>query len=246
MRTNALFLTKTSLIMMAVFAISSCVSNKDVVYLQGASNTYRVPQSINKAFELRTQPDDLLAISVNSKNKELINPFDNTTLIGSGSGASKTGYSNATSNTTAGVTYFKVDEQGMINFPIFGNIKVGGLTTNEISQMLQEKFVKDGYINDAVVNTKIMSFKVTVLGDVKNPGPQTYSGERLTVLEAIGKAGDLTNSAIRQNVLVVREENGQRTTYELNLLDEASVFQSPAYYLHRTMWCMCNQTRVSV
>lgn len=218
---------------MATMVLSSCVSNKDVIYLQGATSTYEVPRTIGKAFELRVQPDDQLAISINSKNRELIAPFDNTTLVGSGSGSSRTATTTSTANTTSGVSYFKVDEKGEIRFPIFGNLAVGGKTTNEISQMIQDRLVNEGYISDAIVNTKVMSFKVTVLGDVKNPGPQTYQGERLTVLEALGKAGDLTNSAIREHVLVVREENGMRQTYEINLLDEESVFQSPAYFLQQ-------------
>jgi polysaccharide export outer membrane protein len=98
---------------------------------------------------------------------------------------------------------------------------------------LIQKRVRAEYINDAVVNTKIMSFKVTVMGDVKNPGTQTYQGERLTILEALGKAGDLNNSARRDHILVVREEEGKRVTYELNLLDQQSIFSSPAYYLQQ-------------
>ena len=229
------FVRFSSACAIVTMVLSSCVSNKDVIYLQGAMSTYGDAKAIEKDFELRVQPDDQLAISVTSKNKELIDPFNNTTLIGTGTGSSGN-YSSSTSaqaNTSSGVSYFKVDENGQIRFPIFGNLSVGGKTTNEISQMIQERLVNEGYINDAIVNTKVMSFKVTVLGDVKSPGPQTYQGERLTILEALGRAGDLTNSAVRENILVVREENGQRQTYELNLLDEASVFQSPVYYLHQ-------------
>ena len=107
------------------------------------------------------------------------------------------------------------------------------MTTGEISALIQNRMIGEGYINDAVVNTKIMSFKVTVMGDVKAPGTQTYQGERLTILEALGKAGDLTNTAHRNNVLVIREENGLRRAYEVNLLDNQSVFSSPAYYLQQ-------------
>jgi polysaccharide export outer membrane protein len=98
---------------------------------------------------------------------------------------------------------------------------------------VQKRLIDENYIKDAVVNTKVMSFKVTVLGDVRNPGMQTYQGERLTLLEALGKAGDLTNTALRENVLVMREENGQRTAYEVDLRSHESVFGSPAYYLQQ-------------
>ncbi|MBQ7988564.1 MAG: polysaccharide biosynthesis/export family protein [Bacteroidaceae bacterium] len=210
--------------------LSSCVSNKKMVYLQGAKDTYAVPKDITQAFELCVQPDDQLAISVASKKLELIQPFNNNTLIGGGNN-SVTGAN--TINVSSGVSYFQVDKNGDIEFPIFGTLHVGGLTTREISTMVQEKLMNENYIPDAVVNTKIMSFKVTVLGDVKNPGTQTYQGERLTILEAIGKAGDLNNSAHRDQVLVAREENGKRVVYEVDLRDEQSVFLSPAYYMQQ-------------
>lgn len=215
---------------MCIGLMSSCISNKKMIYLQGATQTYAVPQEIEDNFELQVQPDDQLAISVASKDNELITSFNNNTLIGGGNN-SQTGTN--TINVSSGVSYFQVDKNGNIEFPIFGTLHVGGMTTRQISQMVQKRMVDEGYINDAVVNTKIMSFKVTILGDVKNPGTQTYQGERLTILEALGKAGDLTNSAYRDNVLVVREENGKRKTYEVNLLDNQSVFNSPAYYLQQ-------------
>ena len=209
---------------------TSCVSNKKMIYLQGATQQYALPQDINEVFELQVQPDDQLAISVSSKDNELLQRFNNNTLIGGGNN-SQTGTN--TVNVSSGVSYFRVNKKGNIEFPIFGTLHVGGLTTSEVSAMVQKRMIEEGYINDAVVNTKIMSFKVTVMGYVKTPGTQTYQGERLTILEALGKAGDLTNSAYRDNVLVLREENGQRKVYEVNLLDNQAVFNSPAYYLQQ-------------
>lgn len=209
---------------------TSCISNKKMIYLQGATQQYALPQEIMDYTELQVQPDDQLAISVASKDVELLARFNNNTLIGGGNN-SQTGTN--TVNVSSGVSYFRVNKDGNIEFPIFGTIHVGGMTTGEISAMIQKRMIDEGYINDAVVNTKIMSFKVTVMGDVKNPGTQTYQGERLTILEALGKAGDLTNSAYRNNVLVIREENGQRKAFEVNLLDNQAVFNSPAYYLQQ-------------
>lgn len=209
---------------------TSCISNKKMIYLQGATQQYALPREIMNYTELQVQPDDQLAISVSSKDNELLARFNNNTLIGGGNN-SQVGTN--TINVSSGVSYFRVDKEGNIEFPIFGTLHVGGMTTGEISSMVQNRMINEGYINDAVVNTKIMSFKVTVMGDVKNPGTQTYQGERLTILEALGKAGDLTNSAYRNNVLVIREENGQRKAYEVNLLDNQAVFNSPAYYLQQ-------------
>lgn len=216
-------------LLFAGLSVTSCLSDKEIIYLQGAEGTYAVPKDIQQAFELRIQSDDQLAISVASKNEELIKPFNNNTLIGGGSNGN---YSN-TVNVSSGVSYFQVNKEGNIEFPIFGTMHVGGRTCVEVSKEIQRRLIEDDYIKDAVVNTKIMSFKVTVLGDVKTPGVQKFEGERLTVLEAIGKAGDLNNSAKREHVLVVREENGQRVTYQIDLRDEVSVFQSPAYYLQQ-------------
>ena len=210
--------------------MTSCVSNKKMIYLQGATQEYALPQDIAERFDLQVQRDDQLAISVASKDAELLMRFNNNTLIGGGNNSQM---GSNTVNVSSGVSYFQVDLDGNIEFPIFGTLHVGGLTTRQISSLVQEKLVSDNYIPDAVVNTKIMSFKVTVLGDVKNPGTQTYQGERLTILEAIGKAGDLNNSAHRDQVLVAREENGKRVVYEMDLRDEQSVFQSPAYYMQQ-------------
>ena len=224
--------------LMATLVFTGCISDKHIIYLQGADTVYGVPQEIAQAFELKIQSDDQLAISVTSKDHELIAPFNNNTLIGSGGGDRSAGYSSSTANTQSGVSYFTVDRNGEISFPIFGQLKVAGKTTREVSQMIQD-MLRNGTkeyaasIKDAIITTKIMSFKVTVLGDVKNPGVQTFTGERLTLLEAIGRAGDLNSSGKRAPVLIVREENGQRQTFEVDLRDQASVFQSPAYYLQQ-------------
>lgn len=225
---------RLALLLMAVSLMTaSCISDQRIIYLQGADTVYAVPASIAQQFELVIQPDDELAISVSSKNSELIAPFNNNTLIGSGVGSSTSGSVGAQANTTSGVAYFLVDKAGNIEFPIFGTINTHGKTCKQLSQEIQQRLISGGHINDAVVNTKIMSFKVTVLGDVKAPGTQSHTGERLTVLEAIGRAGDLNNSAKRDHVLVIREENGQRVVHDIDLRDTRSVFESPAYYLQQ-------------
>lgn len=214
-------------VLVSVFSFSSCISDRKIIYLQGADTIYAVPRKIAQSFQLKIEVDDQLAISVSSKDGELILPFNNNTLIGGGA----TGTYGSNANISSGVSYFLVNRDGNIQFPIFGAVKVAGKTCMEVSDELQ-KMIRDKYIKDAVVNTKIMSFKVTVLGDVKAPGVQTFQNERLTLLEALGKAGDLNASARRDEVLVVREENGVRTTYSVDLRDP-NLFNSPAYYLQQ-------------
>lgn len=223
------------LVFSAVVALSttSCLSEKKITYLHGVDTLYAVPQQIQQAFELEIQPDDELAVAVTSKDMELIQRFNNNTLIGSGTGGSTNSNSAASANTTSRVAYFLVDKNGNIEFPIFGTINTSGKTCKQLAKELQERFINENYINDAVVNVKVMSFKVTVLGDVNRPGTQTFQGERLTLLEALGKAGDLNNTAHRDHVLVVREIGESRVAYEVDLRDPKAVFDSPAYYLQQ-------------
>lgn len=214
--------------------LTSCVSNKEMVYIQGADSMYVNPQKIEKDFGLLIQEDDELAISLTSQYPELIDKFNTKILVGSGGGGKNgTGSVTSQANTTSGIAYFHVDDDGTITFPIFGKIKAAGLTIYELSDYIQERIRKEGFAKDVFVTTKIMSFKVTVLGDVKAPGVQSYTGQRLTLLEAIGRAGDLNNSAIRTRVLVIREESGKRISYMVDLTKPESVFNSPAYYMQQ-------------
>ncbi len=232
MRKSIKLLTLPVLIAAVLGSFSSCISTKKIVYMQGADTLYAVPQQITQAFELEIQPDDELAISVASKNSKLIAPFNNNTLIGSGGGDGSRS-SVSTTNTSSGVSYFLVDKNNCIEFPIFGTISTKGKTCKQLAKELQDRFISEGHIHDAVVNVKVMSFKVTVLGDVAHPGTQTFTGERLTLLEALGRAGDMNSSGRRSDVLVIREENGKRITYNIDLRNTEQVFQSPAYYMQQ-------------
>lgn len=228
----------SALFVAVLVSTTSCMSEKKIVYLQGADTLYAVPQEIKQAFELEIQPDDELAISVSSKTPELIQRFNTLTLIGSGGGGMNGTNSSTTAsaNTTSRVAYFLVDKNGNIEFPIFGTISTHGKTCKQLAADIQNMFrngVADERISDAIVTVKVMSFKVTVLGDVGNPGTQTFQGERLTLLEVIGRAGDLNPSAHRDHVLVVREIGENRVTYEVDLRDPKSVFGSPAYYMQQ-------------
>ena len=212
------------LLLLTVLCFSSCVSQKKLVYLQGAEEMNEKPFKITDDYELTIQPDDQLAISISSKNKELIEPFNTKLQIGNSAG---------TGSPNTELSYFSVDKDGYIDFPILGRQKVKGLTRSQLSQLIQSQLIAGDYIKDAEVVVKIMSFKVTVLGEVSAPGVQNFSGERLTILEAVAGAGDLTPNAKRKNVMVVREENGKRKTYYIDLTSNESVMNSPVYYLQQ-------------
>lgn len=217
-----------ALTLVATMFTTSCVNNKEMIYLQGADSIYANPVAINKDFQLLIQKDDQLAITLTSRDLELIAQFNNSLLVGTGN---TLGGNASQAITQSGVCYFYVFQDGTINFPVIGKVQAAGLTVDQLANNIQKKLQED--VHDVQVSAKIMSFKVTVLGDVKNPGTQSYTGQRLTLLEALGRAGDLNASAIRTNVMVVREDEGKRVTYKIDLTNPESVFNSPAYYMQQ-------------
>ncbi|MCF0199623.1 MAG: polysaccharide biosynthesis/export family protein [Bacteroidaceae bacterium] len=218
------------LLVVCAFFSSSC-GTKKYVYLEGADTAYMVPKEVVQAFELQIQPDDELAIAVNTKTEDLLKPFNTRALIGGGNSSNGGMMNNSYGG--ASMSYFLVDKNGYIDFPVLGRIYVLGKTCHQLSQVVQDRLRGEGHILDAEVTSRIMNFKVTLLGDVGSQGPQTCKGERLTILEAIANAGGLNGSAIRQDILVLREENGQRVAYTFDINNSQSVFESPAYFLQQ-------------
>ena len=137
---------------------------------------------------------------------------------------------NAVTGQATQLTYL-IDSNGEIDFPIFGKLKIGGLTREETIRMLKAKLSPD-YIKNPTVNIRISNFKITVEGDVKKPGTFNISNERVTILDAIGLAGDLNISGKRENVLVIREEGKVKKEYRVNLLSKKT-YTSPVFYLQQ-------------
>jgi polysaccharide export outer membrane protein len=121
-----------------------------------------------------------------------------------------------------------IDRKGCINMPVIGSVKLAGLFKDEAVALIEEKL--KSYFNHPVVHISLLNFKITVLGEVNSPGAYTLKDERVTILEAIGMAGDLKITGKRNNVLVVREENGKKTEYRIDLTTK-DIYKSPVYYL---------------
>ena len=225
-KTSLLCLSKLACLFMLLLG-TSCVPQKNLLYLQGSEVLQETPQYIgDDEFELTIQPDDQLSIAIASKDEELIAPFNTKTYIGMGN---RTG----SLSSQGGLSYFHVDNSGMIDFPILGKIHVKGKNRKEVEELIEEMLIDGNHIKDPQVSVKIMSFKVNILGEVRSPGVQQITGERLTIMEAIGMAGDLLPTAKRKNVLVLREENGYRHTYHVDLTSSKDVLNSPVYYLQQ-------------
>lgn len=199
-----------------VFVMSSCGSRKSMVYMQPDST------AINSTYEQHIptiQSNDMLTISVSATDPKATLPFN----------LMNTFSATMTSNTDLAMRpTYTVDQDGNIDFPVLGKVKLGGLTRVEAIQVLKEKL--SSYIVDPGVNMNFTNFRVSVLGEVARPGSFTLPTERVTVLEALGMAGDMTIRGVRNNVLVIREVNGSKTMSRLDLTSQ-DVLNSPYYYL---------------
>ncbi len=204
-----------------VFQFTSCGTSERIIYFQdgGSDSTMQVRSTYTPVFKT----DDLLQILVTGPDEDAVAPF-NLPLIGPTS--ANNGYA---TGIPAKVGYL-VDNKGMINMPVIGQVKVAGMSRSEATAMLEEMLAE--YIDHPVVQIQIENYKVTVLGDVKNPGTFKIPNERITILEAIGLAGDLKMTGVRHNVLVIRENDGIKTEYRVDLTKK-EVFTSPVYYLEQ-------------
>jgi polysaccharide export outer membrane protein len=207
-----------------LFILSSCAPVKDIAYFQ--NKVINDPEKIDKHAGIVIQPKDMLSIVVSSRNPELALMFNLMTVqqmpgaeVSMGGGQQR-------------ILGYVVDNDGYIDFPVLGPLNVAGMTRWELSEMIKDRLLKDGLLTDAVVTVDFMNFKVSVLGEVNAPGTYTIDGDKVTVLQAISLARDLTIFGLRENVSVIRERDGERTIYQINLCD-VDLFKSPAYYLQQ-------------
>jgi polysaccharide export outer membrane protein len=193
------------------------------LYLQDA--TIDTLTKIQNYQEITIQPYDMLVVVISSKPPELAIPFNLNAVSYSSEGVSSSMYQTQE-------LYYTVNKNGNIELPILGEIHVEGLTKEQISNRIREKLIEENYINNPVVIVQFINMNVYITGEVANPGVYRITKNRLTVLEAIAMAGDLTAYGKRNSVKVIRENKGERIIYKLDLLS-AKLFNSPAYYLQQ-------------
>ncbi|SDR00060.1 polysaccharide biosynthesis/export family protein [Flagellimonas zhangzhouensis] len=192
---------------------SSCASPKDVVYFQNSNNFETLVDE--NTFSPKFKVDDLVGIHISTLNPEASVPFN---LF---RGAQENGMR------PEQVDYL-VDKDGEIDFPVIGKIKIAGLSPEEVRVLLREEL--SDYLKDPIINIRLKNFTTTVLGAVNRPGTYYVQGERITILEAIGLAGDLSIKGRRDNVMVIRDFDGTKVYTKVDLTDK-EVLSSPVYYL---------------
>ena len=210
----------TFLICMVVL-LAACSAPKEVLYLQDISLIKE--EAIDKSYEVIIHKDDLLAIIVNSKDPELALPF-NMPLV-----SYQRGGQNVSQQRFVG---YLVNQDGNIDFPILGEIHVEGLTRMQVTELIKKRLIEEELIKDPIVTVQFLNFKVSVIGEVGRPGTFDISGDRITLLEALSMAGDLTIYGRRDRVAVIREKDGKRSILYHDLRS-SDIFQSPCYYLQQ-------------
>jgi len=204
-----------------IFILSSCAGAKreEVVYFQDAGKFETLVD--NNKTSTRFKVDDLVSIYVSSLDPEASVPFN---LI---RGARETTPGLGGSVRPEQVDYL-IDQEGMIDFPVIGKIKISGLSPDELRIMLRE--LLSDYLKDPIINIRLRNFRVTVLGEVNRPGTYPVNSEQLTIMEALGLAGDMSLRAVRDNVLVIRNFEGTKVYTRIDLTSK-ELTKSPVYYL---------------
>ncbi len=219
----------------AFVLLLSCSSREKIVYIQNADNISGKNDAV--FFETKLQPDDLLMIHVGAKDSESAAEFNLEAVSVSQAGT-------ATTIGQRNQLLYLVDNLGNIDFPVLGKIKVGGLTRGQLVNLLKEKLAD--YIQNPIVNMRIMNFRVSVLGEVNRPGSYTFNSERSTVFDALSLAGDLTIYGVRKNIILIRENEGKKTSHRIDITS-ADFVNSNLYYLKQNdvIYVEPNKTRVN-
>jgi polysaccharide export outer membrane protein len=216
-----LFSLKITFACCLVILIFSCKPRKELVYYQNI-DSLGSSKNVN-TYEIKIQPDDILMIIVSAEDAESAIPFNLTaisvpTTVGMG-----TSY-----NSQLSLQTYLVDANGSIIFPVLGTLQVAGLSRSELLQLLEARIVK--YIKNPIINIRRMNFKVSIQGEVTSPGTYAINSDRVTLIEAISLAKDLTIYGKRDNILIIREVNGVKTYNRVDIT-KADFINSPFYYL---------------
>jgi polysaccharide biosynthesis/export protein len=229
-------LCKTGIGSLLALIFVGCASNKEILYYQNAANM--APSNTAMTYDIKIQPDDMLMIIVSAEDPEVALPFNITTaaIPTAGNASTVTGQQS--------LQYYLVDKNGNIDFPILGKLQVGGQSRTKVMDQLRTAI--GAYIKNPIINLRIMNFKIAVQGEVNAPGIYEVPSERITLIEALSWAKDLTIYGKRNNILVIRDHNGQKSFHRIDIT-KADFVNSPFYYLAQNdvVYVEPNKTKVN-
>lgn len=218
------------LIVASTVTLGSCGSSKEVVYFQDlrpGETEIKLPEV--KAITVR--PEDKISIIVNSRDPQLTDLF-NLPYVSRQLGQSLR-TNGVTVSSNQGVSAYTVDVDGKIDFPVLGKIYVAGMKREEIAECIKNELIKENLVKDPVVTVEFANLCISVLGEVNSPGRFNIDRDRLTILDALSMAGDLSIYGNRSKVMVLRQEGDVQRVYGLNLTSGEHIYSSPAYYLQQ-------------
>lgn len=211
---------------MALIVLGSCASSKKVTNFQDIN--YALQQIEAVKYDTKIKCDDELSILVSCADMSLAQQYNLNVTTGY-SGASTSDYTSQIGTKTSDANY-RVDDNGKINFPVLGEIKVEGMTRMELVDYLTTEIKKD--IKDPVVTVNVTNFNITIVGDVAQPGNYTFNTEKVNILQALAEAGDLTLTAKRDDIMLIRKVNGLQTYTQLDMTSK-DVLESEDFYLQQ-------------
>ncbi len=220
---NVVRMLSVAIIVMVIFTSCSSVPKSSLVYFQDIYASDSIGEYPVHSYELQIQPGDELVITVSSVRPEatlsynlpMNNPATSSTLKSTSQARQQT---------------YLVSSDGEITLPVIGKLHVAGLSVSQLTDKITELVSRD--VVDPVVMVRLVNFKVNVMGEVKEPKQIEVDGERMSILDALAAAGDLTVYGNRENVLLIREEDGVRKYYHINLND-SKLLESPQFYLQQ-------------
>lgn len=215
----------TTAALLLMLLVSSCSTPRNIAYMQ--NTVFGQEEAIANLNEIKIQPHDQLSIVVSCKEPELAQLFNLVQTNKRLGNISSSG--NSTSISSGSVSVYTVSNTGNINFPVLGEIHVEGLTREEISKKISDALIKGKWISDPIVTVEFTNLHFSVIGEVGHPGTYNISNDHINLFEALSMAGDLTIHGNRE-IIIVREENGNRLKYLVDLKDH-NIFESPVFYL---------------
>ncbi len=210
----------------AIVMAAACSTPAKIAYFQDAGS---YSEGIDlEVSTIRLQPEDKISIIVNCQDVRITNQFNLPYVTQRIGQTSETG-----TTLPQGVSGYTIDKDGNIDFPVIGTVHIGGMTREEVAAKIKNELVSQNLVKDPIVTVEFMNLTISVLGEVTRPGKYSLEKDKVTILDAIAMAGDLTIFGQRENVKVLRMDGGKQMTYFIDLTSADSVMNSPAYFLRQ-------------
>lgn len=226
---KSLFFMSTMLLLVASMLTTGCVSQKKLVYFQGADTLYATAQRISQQYEMKLKPADQILVKITTTDSpELLQIFARDITMGALATSQTYNQGGGLSNAYG----YTVTNDGYVILPAIGKVYVDNMTCENAARTIENKIKELQIIQEPEVTVRLLNARVTVVGAVKGPRSVSLTSERNTIIDILAQCGDLDVTSLRQNVKLFREVNGQRHMYTLDLTD-VNVFNNPAFYVEQ-------------